>query len=381
MAVSRRSDYKWPKQLNLISWIPVGVDIAHSWGDLLQEDTGMRLHIAGEYDTVDRYRWLGRMKLFEMTSSGNFETGQMLMADRKYAVRDGGPFKLRTVWTASKGNSGFFLRGDTKIRTPRDIKPGTKIARLATVQSERYDGLLAWAGVNPEDVVWVDVKDIKENAQVIVDGKADLAFSYPTSLVVIEAEKNPHGLSWLDLNAEADPEGAKRFRKIDPQATFGPFYSGVESGTRVAGGGGTWCITGINFEQTRADVDPQLVYNLAKWFDENYERFKDKHPFNRFRNRGTLVEGLKNTFLPCHEGLIVYLKEIGVWTKAHDIRQKENENLVDAYAEGYLECMRQADEKKVWVARENDEWINFWNAYRKANLKELLPFDGLPKVK
>ncbi|MFA5315902.1 MAG: TAXI family TRAP transporter solute-binding subunit [Dehalococcoidales bacterium] len=379
MAV-RKEGYKWPEKLDIISWIPVGVDIAHSWADLLEADTGMKMHIAGEYDTVDRYRWLGRMKLFDITSSGNFETGQAMMAERKYAVRDGGPFRMRTIWTASKGNSGFFLRGDTKIKTPRDIKAGTKIARLGTVQTERYDGLLAWAEVKPEDIVWVDVKDIKENARVIADGKADLAFSYPTSLVVIEAEKNPHGLRWLDMNADADPEGARRFRQIDPQVTFGPFYSGVQSGERVASGGGIWGITGINFEQTRADVDPSLVYNLAKWFDNNYERFKDKHAFNRFRNRETLIEGLRHTFLPCHEGLIEYLKDIGVWTKAHDIRQKENQELIDRYAAAYQQCMWEADEKKIWVARENDDWIKLWDDYRKANLQEFVPFEDLPKV-
>jgi hypothetical protein len=377
---AKNNGFKWPEKLHVITWIPVGVDISHSWGDLLQADTGMKVHVAGEYDTVDRYRWLGHLKLFDLTSSGTFETSQALTADRRYCVRDGGSFPIRSAWVAAKGNSGFFTRGDSRIKTPHDIKPGTRICKLPSVAATRYDGLLAWAGVSHDDIVWVDVNNVRENCQEVVEGRSDMAFSYPTSLIIIEASKSPHGLGWIDLNAETDPEGAQRFRDIDPMVTFGPNYSGVAAGSQVASGGGIWGITGINFEQTRADTDPELVYHLAKWFDENYGRFKDKHPFNQFRNRETLIEGLRHTFLPCHEGLVSYLKDIGLWTKAHDVRQAENKDLVDRYAAAYQQCQWEADNKKIWVARESEEWVKFWSDYKKANLPEFKHFDDLPKV-
>ncbi|MFA5315906.1 MAG: TAXI family TRAP transporter solute-binding subunit, partial [Dehalococcoidales bacterium] len=338
-------------------------------------DTGMKVHVAGENDTVDIYRWMGHIKIIDMAGIAPIEVAHMLNADPRYCVRDGGPFPVRIVWAQSKGNSGFFTRGDSKIKTPRDIKPGIRICRMTYVKTMRnVDGLLAWAGVSHDDIVWVDVNDSVENYQTVIDGRADIASGYPSALAMLEAEKNPCGLGWIDLNAEADPEGAKRFRNVDPQATFGPVYSGVASAI------GIWGVTGINFEQTRSETDPSLVYNLAKWFDENYTRFKDTHPSNRFRNRETLMEGLRHTFLPCHEGLIEYLKDIGVWTPAHDIRQQENQELVNRYAAAYQECMFKADEKKIWVARESEEWLKLWNDYREANLREFTPFYDLPGV-
>jgi hypothetical protein len=92
------------------------------------------------------------------------------------------------------------------------------------------------------------------------------------------------------------------------------------------------------------------------------------------------MEGLQYTFMPCHEGLIAYLKDLGLWTRAHVLRQKENQDLVDRYAKAYKECMWLADEKRIWVARENKEWIKFWTDYRKANLPEFTQFDSLPKI-
>jgi len=83
--------------------------------------------------------------------------------------------------------------------------------------------------------------------------------------------------------------------------------------------------------------------------------------------------------MPCHEGLVAYLKDLGVWTKAHDIRQKENQELVDRYAAAYQECMRLADEKKIWVARESEEWVNLWQNRRKF-LPEFKAFFDLPET-
>jgi hypothetical protein len=376
--MSVNQDYQWPEKLRIITWKDRltwkdNEDVPHSWGDLLQADTGMKVHVTGEYDTVDRYRWLGHFKLFDLTVSANFETRRMLAADRRYCVRDGGPFPVRAVWVHSKGNSGFFTRGDSMIKTPQDIKPGTRICHMTYFGSQKIvDGLLAWAGVSHDDIVWVDVNDWEENCRAVVEGRSDLAFNYPTSPTMLQAEQNPKGLSWIDLNVKADPEGARRFREVDSLFNFAPIHSGVASAI------GHWGITGINFEQTRSDTDPELVYHLARWLDENYPRFKDKHPTNRFRNRETLIEGLRYTFLPCHEGLISYLKDLGLWTKAHDVRQRENKDLVDRYAAAYQECMWQADEKKIWVARESEEWVRFWTDYRQANLPEFKLFDDLP---
>ncbi len=371
------ADYKWPKRFNVISWMGVGVDVSKSWGDIMTKDTGMNVHVAGEFDTVYRFRWIGQLKLMDMTGGSPGETSQMLMADRKYATRDGGPFPLRAVWVHSRGNSGFFTRADSKIKVPQDIKPGTKICNmLPYVAATRvFDGLLAWAGVSRDEIDWVDVHSSVENWQTVTDGKAELSFSFPTSPTMWDAYKSKASTSWIDLNKEKDPEGARRFQEHDPLVDFGLIQEGG-----VPSSSGKWGTAAINLELTREETDAELVYNIAKWFDNNHDRYCEGHPENRHRTRESLAESLAITYIPCHEGLIKYLKEIGMWSAAHDKRQKENVALIDDYIKGYEDAMWQADRKRIWVSPENDEWQQFWGEYRAKNLQPIRLHEGLPKV-
>jgi TRAP-type uncharacterized transport system substrate-binding protein len=375
----RRGRWQWPARLNIVSWTGVGVDCSRSWSSILEADEDIRVQVAPEFDTVNRFRWL-KNGLFDLTAGAPSETSQMLMADRRYAVRDGGPFQVRAVWSHSKGNAGFFVRGDSKIKTPHDIKPGTRIVNMVYVASTRIvDALLNWAQVDKKDIVWVDCQNSVENYKAVVEGKADLGFSFPTSPTMREAAKNPPGIKWIELNAEKDPEGAKRFRKVDPLVNFGIIpEGGVESAV------GVWGTEGINLELTNEKTDPIFVYNLAKWMDENYERYKGLHPENRFRTRPSLLEALKHTFIPCHEGLIQYLKDQKVWTPAHDKRQAQNVELVTAYCNAFRGAILKADSTGLPVAVDNQErtrfpeWAAFWENYRtEAKLPEFKLFTDL----
>ena len=175
------------------------------------------------------------------------------------------------------------------------------------------------------------------------------------------------------MNAEKDPDGAKRFREWDPLVNFGAILPvGVPSAK------GKWGTAGINLEITRANADPGLVYNIAKWFNENYARYTEGHPENQYRTLETLLEGLKHTYMPCHEGLITYLKELGVWTPAHDKRQAENIALVDRYIAEFRKVMTLADEKSIWVSPESPEWVEMWNDYKAKNIPPFILFEDLP---
>jgi hypothetical protein len=368
-------NFKWPERFNVVSWFGVGVDVSRSWGEIMTRDTGMKVRVGGEFDTVNRFRWVGPLEVFDMTGGSPGETSQMLMGDRKYATRDGGPFPLRVVWTHSRGNSGFFTRKGSPIKVPQDIKPGTKVCdMLPYVAATRvFDGLLAWAGVSRDDIEWVPVHSSVENWQAVIDGRAELSFSFPTSPTQWDAYNTETSTDWIDLNAEKDPDGAKRFREWDPLVNFGEILPvGVPSAK------GKWGTAGINLEITRAGVDPALVYNVAKWFNENYARYTEGHPENQYRTLETLLEGLKHTYMPCHEGLITYLKELGVWTPAHDKRQAENIALVDRYIAEYDKVMTMADAKSVWVSPESPEWVEMWNDYKAKNIPPFILFEDLP---
>jgi hypothetical protein len=369
--------FKWPKRFNVINWAGMGYESTKSWSELFEKDTGVKVHVAPEFDTVNRFRWLG-MGMFQLTGGNHSETSQMLMADRKYATRDGGPIPVRSVWVHSKNNSGFFMRGDCKMKTPYDIKPGTKMVHMTYVANTRVvEGLLAWAKVKREEIDWIPANNSVENYKLVLEGKAELGFSFPNSPTMREAEKHPKGIKWMVLDAAMDPDGARRFQTIDPLIRFGII---PEGGVKSAAG--VPSTEGIVYEVTLATTDPAFVYNLAKWFDLNFKRIQKRHPDNTFKNRETLARGLRYTYIPCHEGLIEYLKELKIWTKAHDIRQKENTALIDRYRESYPKAIEQADDKQIVVDPKNPDWQKFWAEYKKKlKIPDFKLFDDLPAAK
>lgn len=369
-----RKEYRWPKEYRILTWLGTAVDGAHSWADLLSEDTGMKVIVGGDTNTVNRFRWLGRVGLSQQTIGAPSETSQMIMADRKYAVRDGGPFQVRVLWMQSKGNAGFFTRGDSRIKTPHDIKPGTRITDMNpyVAATRVVDGLLAWAQVKHEDINWVPVHNSDENIGAVVEGRADICFNMPISKQVQEAAKNPLGLDMVELNADADPEGASRFRELDPVVSFGRIPK--ESLAMVAG---KWGTQGLNLELTNAREPAEQVYHIAKWLDENYPRYKDRHRENRFRTREWLMKALDETFIPVHDGLKMYLKDLGLWTEKHEKRNRKNQEILDRYVESYQRLIWAADDAAYEVRVENEKWVALWEDYRDAYLPKLKLFNSL----
>ncbi|MCX8126317.1 MAG: hypothetical protein N3E40_04140, partial [Dehalococcoidia bacterium] len=195
-----------------------------------------------------------------------------------------------------------------------------------------------------------------------------IMFGFPTSPAIYEAAAVPYGIRFLDLNSDKDPEGAARFRKNDPAYAFGPILSGVPEAR------GVWGTTGATLEVTRAEIDPELVYHLAKWLDENYLRYKDAFDTNEHMTIDALMNALERTMIPAHDGLIKYLKEKGRWTPAHDKRQATNISVITAWCNAYPEAIKLADAKGIKVDPTNEAWIKLWQDYQK---EKHLPKIGL----
>jgi len=350
-----RTSWRWPAKLDMIAMSGVGVEMAKTWTSVFEGNTGVKVNIDVDDDAVNRLKLTGQ-GLFDLTASAPAETAQMIMADRRYATRDGGPLPLRVVWTHSQSNSGFFVRGDSPIRGVYDVKPGTRIADISgyLAGNRMVEAFLAWAGISPEEIVWVSCESFQENVKAVLEGRADLSFGVPNSPVIFAAEKNPYGLRWLELDPGKDPEGARRFWEVSPLIRFGPVKFGVESARGISSAYGT------SLYVTRAQNDTELVYHLAKWLDENHPKFSPLHPWNRFLTRDALMDELGHTFRPCHEGLIRYLKEKGLWTDAHDSRQAENVKLYERYFRAYREAIELADARQIAVSPENVSWVKLW---------------------
>jgi len=345
-----------------------------AWSTPLGQDTKMDIRIITEDSPPVKNRWLKEGQYFLTNLEGHLD---MLMADYENATRDGGPFQLRSVWGASDSRYGWAVRADSGIKTPYDIKPGMTLGYYGWSAFESatrlHRALLAWAQIDPEDVKFVPQFSIDGMARLLIDGRVDVIMAYPTSAAQYEIEASPHGLDWLELNAEEDPEGAARYTAVfSTFHGFGPMTRGVPSSI------GKWGMTSLTQWGVRADADTELVYNIAKWLDENYDKYKDGHPSLIAMTIDTTMTVAERDFTPLHDGTVKYLKEVGRWTDAHEKRRQDNIDLIQRYIDAYAEAIDMADEQGLKVDPSNEEWMELWANYKtELGLPEIKTFSGL----
>jgi hypothetical protein len=286
------------------------------------------------------------------------------MAKGERATRDGGPYQIRIWWPHGRGGYGYATRGDSDIKTPYDIKPGTKVAHLSFLGETGMNfmrPLLAWAQLDEEDVVLVPAGTIDANTHFLMEGKADIALGFPISPIWVEAEAGPSGLSWIELDAAADPEGAARFLAANPVARFGQYgKQGVESAHDV------WMIATLPRYDIHAEEDTELVYNMVKWLIDNHDTYKDAHAYCKFMTVDELMELAETDYVPLHDGVVKYLEEKGLWTPAHEARRQQQIDVITQYIEAYQNAIDMADDKGINVDAADEEWLDLWENYRDS---------------
>ncbi|HEY87956.1 MAG TPA: hypothetical protein G4O06_08050, partial [Dehalococcoidia bacterium] len=339
----------------------------------LAADTGINIRVVPEVNPMLRFKWV-KTGLFHSVAESPSMVADLMEAKAGNAVRDGGPFQIRLMYSYSMSNSGFVVRGDSDIYEPSDIKPGVKFVDFAFFPGfiEGFpSALMAWAGVDIDDVEWVPVGSYGAAMRAISDGKADISMAFNTSPATVEAAAAPHGIRFINLPADEDPEGARRFLEFYPVISFGEATQGPPEA--IAGVTTTLANTGI---YVRADADPDLIYHLAKWLDENYDSFKDNHAWNQYMTIDTLMDLTETCFIPVHDGLKKYLNEKGLWTAAHEARQQQNIDLITQYVEAYQAAKDEADDTGIAVDPTTEEWLELWASY-KADIPRFSMFLGL----
>ena len=235
------------------------------------------------------------------------------------------------------------------------------------------ESLLAWAQVDPEDVEWIPAGSMNAMTTLLMDGKGDIGYGFPSSSGWLNVEASPHGLDWIELNPNEDPEGAARFLEVDPSVSFG-----VYPPTGAPSAQGKWMIITLHGHSAAADRDPELIYNVVKWLDENYDRYKDAHPLNVHMTAENTLALAETSFWPLHDGTVKYLEEKGLWTPAHEARRQQNIDLLTRYVDAFAECVDMADEQGITVDPTNEEWLEMWENHKKQlNLPIPKMFIGL----
>jgi len=369
--------WEWPDKFLVASQGATTVNYAlcATWTAYLEQDTGMKVRIVVNEDPVIGRIWTknGMLQLGTIQAG----TSEDCKGTGKWGTRELGPWQHHIVWPQLKGGMGYAVKGDSGIKTPYDIKPGMKILYLSfLVPTGRQwmESLLAWGQVDPEDVEWVAGGNINAMFTMLREGKVDVTAGFPSGPPWLELEASPGGLSWIELNSDEDPEGAARYLEVDPTVSFGVYgTSGAPSAA------GVWMQSSLHSFSSAWDTDPELIYHLVKWLDENYDKYKGAHPWAVHMTIENIMVIAETSFMPIHAGTVKYLEEKGLWTPAHEARRQQNIDLIDRYIEAHKTAIAMADKKGITVDPANEEWDELWENYKKElELPEYVMFVTFP---
>jgi hypothetical protein len=341
-----------------------------SWTTPMAKENGIAIRIAAEGNQLLRYRNVSDGTFFTAAIGG---LKFMFEADGEWATKDAGPWPARAMWISGKSSVGYATRGDSEIKTPYDIKPGTKMGYFTfagPLGRTVHNALLAWGDISQDDVEWVPVGSISAAAKFLIEGKADIIFAYPATAANYEIESSPKGLGWIEMNGDEDPDGMLRYLKVFPTQDFSPAELGVPSAV------GVWMSATINPYPVRADTDTELAYNMAKWLGENHDKFKDGSTMSLTMNVENVVRLAERDLVPLHDGAVQYLEEKGLWTPAHEARRQVLIADIDKYIVAYAAAMELADSQGIKVDPTNEEWLTLWKTYKQD--QELTPFHYYP---
>jgi len=359
--------WQWPRTLNMLAIGTSGMTKTVSWASVMEASTGTTIRVQSEESYAHAGRLMKQQK-FPLAEFSSSTLGSMIEAIDEYALKDGGPWIPGIVWSASFGSTGFLVRGDSVIRVPQDIRPGMKMAvsRKTTGMLRMYQALLAWAQVREQDMLWLETGDTPSAVRAVVDGRADLVMCPPTGEYVYEAVAAPYSARFIDLNSVKDPQGALRFQDVGPMYGFAPIRNGPKQVQ------GTWSVSGPRAYWSYYEADPELIYNIAKWLDENYDKYKDRFDSNVWMTMDILKDAIAEMFTPVHPGLKRYLIEKGIWNDIYEKRDKYNYDLCKTYVDAYAKAVTAAEAQGITVTPSNAKWLEFWENYKIQNKMVML---------
>jgi TRAP transporter TAXI family solute receptor len=355
-------EWKWPPSLK-IGTVEMGGSayiVTTAWIPVLEQTTGMKVRIIPSANEAMSARWLQKGDLDIQQSACSNVAEYLISGKDSYATRDGGPFQLRFVYLVKNSYGGYIVRRDSDIKTIYDLKPGMRFAVFKAVPAavNQIHALLAWVNLKPDDVKLIPFGSFSANIKSVVEGKSDVALAYSTAPATYQSEASPHGIRWLELSPE-DNNGYKRALSHRFTMVLGELEGGVKSSI------GTKGFISPFGAYTLADTNPDLIYQLVKWQNDNFDAYKDKHEMCKQMKIDTLKKVLDNMPIPAHEGLIRYLKEKGMWTADNESWQKYNVDLLTKYEKAYNEAVARADKRKIQVNPGNKMWIELWENYKK----------------
>lgn len=354
---AQEKSFKWPQSfvIGVHGTSSLGFSVMNGVAPIMSKDTGMNVRVVPEDSEVNRAARLIN-KEFDIAVRGIGDSNPGFMGTEGFAAMD--PQPTHIVWLFSDTPFGFFVVKDSKYKTIYDLKKkGVRVAR--SVQSPSLDrtareALPAFIGWTPEEAAknWIFVPSggLAENARLVADGRADVALSPTVSGFMIEVAANPRGIRFLSMDL-SDKAAWKRFLKARPAAIPVKMDHGVGECVGVDG------FSAAMPFQARVDADEELVYQTAKWFHTNIDKYKGVHKLAIRMDLKYFRQFLNYSGWPVHKGTVRYLKEIGQWTAADDKWNNEAVKLLDRYTAARKAALAEAKAKGVKMHWQDPELI------------------------
>lgn len=352
--------YKWPKSftISVQSQQSPMYAVSVGWSSVMEKQTGMKLRVTAVEIGSQRLRSVATGKIDTCTESA---PGMKMALEglREHAIRNGGPFHMRILWTNFLVGQAIMVRGDSNIKSMSDLKPGMKVSvHPGGGPRITLRALLAYAGLKEDDVNIIEFGSMEGSMRAVVDGKTECCASDPGHPLNIEFASSPHGIRFLSLDLE-NQKGINRLLGVSQAEAFGKPVLAIKDARDLD------MIIQSQMYLVSDKADPEFIYNLVKWIDENYDSYKESHPTIRCMSIDVFRKSLDASLVPVHPGVVRYLKEKGMWTAKDDERQKYNTQLIDRYIATYKSAIAEADKKKIKIDPQNKEWMNLWADHKK----------------
>ena len=359
-----QDDFKWPPMLRIATPTTQSASFAatNGWAPLLRNDVGVNVRVVPEDSELRRYMRFVLSKEFELASISSAEGAASIEGHDGYKTQRAQA--TRITWFQNDTPWSYAVRGDSELQTIYDLKK--KGVRVAVASQSPpmtigvQEALPAFLGWTKEEAAanwtFVPTGSYPDNCRTIPDGRADIAYLTPISSISFEMEAHPKGLRWIALPLD-DTEGWARFLQVRPMAVPITIDFGAKSSI------GTDAIGSAFLYYTRPDVDQEMIYRMAKWFDQSFDAYKDVHATAKRMALSHFRKFLDTSPLPVAEGTIRYLKEIGQWTEADDQWNNEAIALMDRWVAARNAAIDEAEAKKVRIHFENQEYLDIFNKH------------------
>ncbi len=371
MGVLASAEFKWPDSL-IYGTYDVGggpYTTVTAYSPILEKLTGMKVRvIPGSPTTAYKDLIAGKIDL------ATFEGMATIF---NHEGRGGASIypkgQIRLVYMLMDSPLFFYTAADSKIETIYDLKKGGfKVAVAVSDPGDQAiceDGLPAFLGLTREEadklITWVKLGSWGEQTKAAIEGTADVSCVPAASASAYEYAASPRGIRVLDMPL-SDKEGWERWLAIEPGFMPGECTYGVDEALGHDMFIGYYLITAL------VDTDEEMIYQLTKWHNENYDGFKDQHPNCARIRMDSFRSFLDISPFPVHEGTIRYLREIGKWTVEDDKWNEEAIDLMEKYIEAWDNAAAEAKSKNIEISVANQQWLDLYDGY-KRDLPPIVP--------